>query len=325
MGQADDHIISKDCIYKNERYSVRENGEVLRYPPANQRQRPTDNKWTFGKLNINTGYLEIASVSIHRIVATAFHGDAPTKEHVVDHIDTNKQNNRPENLRWLTRLENIILNPITAKRIIINCGSIEAFLANPAAFRDKFQDSNNEWMCRVSKEEAANCKQRLLEWANSDKHPVGGKLGDWIYKRNSPKTQLEEAPKLIEAITPNSLQENWKIPSEFLCCPPEISNKPINDYVEKLKLKAVFSKNKYSSTTIESFIISSDKNKIWVFCSDNDEMAVKPYSIIEIRFQNNHFIHAVLGTYFESKSAENKLLELQGLKRSDEKTIDDML
>ena len=50
-------------------------------------------------------------------MATAFHGEPPTKEHVVDHIDTNKQNNRPENLRWVTRLENILLNPITAKRI----------------------------------------------------------------------------------------------------------------------------------------------------------------------------------------------------------------
>ena len=43
--------------------------------------------------------MEIASERVHRIVATVFHGDSPTSEHVVDHIDTNKRNNRPENLR----------------------------------------------------------------------------------------------------------------------------------------------------------------------------------------------------------------------------------
>ncbi len=79
-----------ECIYKEERYCVRDNGAVLRYTLNGKRLRPTDNNWTFGKLNSKTGYLEIASVRIHRIVATAFHGGPPTKEHVVDHIDTNK-------------------------------------------------------------------------------------------------------------------------------------------------------------------------------------------------------------------------------------------
>lgn len=45
--------------------------------------------------------MEIASVRVHRIVATAFHGNPPTKEYVVDHIDTNRQNNRPDTLTRL--------------------------------------------------------------------------------------------------------------------------------------------------------------------------------------------------------------------------------
>ena len=74
------HFIKEcECLYKNELYSVRDNGAVFRHHPAGKRVRPTDNNWTFGKLNSRTGYLEIASVRIHRIVTTAFHGEPITK------------------------------------------------------------------------------------------------------------------------------------------------------------------------------------------------------------------------------------------------------
>jgi hypothetical protein len=185
----------QECCYKNEHYSVRDNGAVLRHAGNNIRTRPTDNKWTFGKPNCRTGYLEIASVRIHRIVAIAFHGKPPTKEHVVDHIDTNRQNNRPENLRWVTRLENVLLNPITARRIELVCGSVEAFLANPSKFRDKFLDPNYEWMCAVSAEEAQKSKENLLAWAESDKPLHGASLGEWIYNRSV----LNQFKEYIEA------------------------------------------------------------------------------------------------------------------------------
>jgi hypothetical protein len=68
-----------DCTYKGERYTVRDNGAVMRYSRVDGRPRPTDNKWTFGKLNCSNGYMFIASVRIHQIVATAFHGLSPTK------------------------------------------------------------------------------------------------------------------------------------------------------------------------------------------------------------------------------------------------------
>ncbi len=55
----------QECHYKNEQYSVRDNGSVMRYTANNKRNRPLDNNWTFGKLNMKTGYLEIASVRIH--------------------------------------------------------------------------------------------------------------------------------------------------------------------------------------------------------------------------------------------------------------------
>ena len=62
--------------YKGERYLARDNGEVLRHPPIGKQPRPTDNKWTFGKPNDKTGYVEIAGIPVHIIVATAFLGNA---------------------------------------------------------------------------------------------------------------------------------------------------------------------------------------------------------------------------------------------------------
>ena len=132
MVSIDDYNEEKDCIYKNEHYSVRDNGTVMRHPREGMHVRKNDNVWTFGMPNEKTGYMQISGERVHRIVAYAFLGNPPTDQHVVDHIDTNRRNNRPENLRWLTRLENALNNPITRARIEITCGSIEAFLANPS-------------------------------------------------------------------------------------------------------------------------------------------------------------------------------------------------
>jgi hypothetical protein len=317
-----------NCFYKDENYSVRDNGAVLRFPINEKRQRPTDNSWTFGKLNIRTGYLEIASVRIHRIVATAFLGEAPTKEHVVDHIDTNKQNNRPDNLRWVTRLENILLNPITAKRVEIVCGSIEAFLADPSKFRDKFPDPNYNWMCTVSIQEAQASKERLLAWAKSDKPLQSGTLGEWIYNRslsNQFTANFAEELKFINSQTPNAVQmaRNWKTPSEFPCCPKTITLNPIADYTANLKAGNVFSRNQYTSSIIERFAISKDDKTLWIMCKSGDENPIKPYSLAEMTYQNDVFVHNSLGTFFEKDGAEKQFTLAQRLEWSGGDTIDD--
>ena len=158
----------KTCEYKGETYTVRDNGAIMRHPREGKRIRPLDGVWTFGSVNIEKGYLSFSAEAVHRIVATAFLGDPPSKQHVVDHIDTNRQNNRPENLRWVTRLENIVLNDITRTRLerLFNY-SIEEILSDLTILKNMpstSQYKSYSWMRTVSKEDAEKTLATLKKW-----------------------------------------------------------------------------------------------------------------------------------------------------------------
>jgi hypothetical protein len=317
-----------ECHYKNEHYSVRDNGAVLRHAPKTKRTRPADNKWTFGKLNSRNGYMFIASVRIHQIVATAFHGVPPTKEHVVDHIDTNRQNNRPDNLRWVTKFENAMLNPITAKRIALVCGSVEAFLADPSKFRDKFPEPNVRWMCTVGKKEAQISLERMLDWAKSDKLPSGGTLDDWIFERdNMQRRQGEtnpEVPDEIKAKTSNAVQRNWLTPSEFPCCPKENTEDAIAAYAENLVIGSVFCRNDIYSSVVLQSAISDDQQLLYVLTESSEgENAIKPWALAKITFENAFFVHTNLQSFFSKEGAEKQFCLAQGLEWNGGDSIDD--
>ena len=140
----------------------------MRHPKDENKPRSLDNIWTFGTINKQNGYLMLSSDRVHRIVATAFLGEAPSKDYIVDHIDTNRQNNRPSNLRWITKLENILLNPITCKKIELLCGcSIEEVLNDISILRNKSLTPQFEWMKTVSKEEAQQSLESWKKWTES--------------------------------------------------------------------------------------------------------------------------------------------------------------
>jgi hypothetical protein len=46
-------------------------------------------------------------ITVHRAVALAFIGEPPTPLHEVGHLNHDKRDNRPDNLAWVTRQENI--------------------------------------------------------------------------------------------------------------------------------------------------------------------------------------------------------------------------
>jgi len=200
----------KQCEYKGRKFAARNNGAIMRYPKDGYEPNFNDNKWTFGTKNDSTGYMMFTSaIRVHQVVCTAFHGPAPDDDMVVDHIDTNRCNNRPENLRWVTRLENAMNNPITRQKIILCCGSIENFLKNPSMLRENAKEPNFAWMRTVTKAEASKCLVNLTRWAAQDgvSTPKGEGVGDWIFGEHDPNYKSASRP-VFPTLTPNEMSRS---------------------------------------------------------------------------------------------------------------------
>lgn len=338
----DDYKETRECEYKGEKYLVRDNGAVMRLPKNPDRPRPLDNIWTFGKKCKQNGYMLLCNSRVHIIVALAFHGEPEMQGMVVDHIDSNRCNNRPENLRWLTKLENVLNNPITRRRIELICESVENFLKNPQLLRGyESKDPNFTWMRTVSKEEAARCKRNLERWAAEDiaQTPKGQGLGEWIFEENKEgfkgnefgetwdkgwesrepgKSDYELQMEAIEeenrerhdleyglkdSLTVNSMQKNWKVPSEFPLCPERTSEDPLKDYLSNLHKGEIFCKNKLYESKIITADISDDGNILAVITINDHVKGTRGYCLTTIVFENNKYIHTSEGSYFEEKGA----------------------
>ena len=337
MVDLNDFALEKRCQYKDRIYSVRDNGSVLRYPKEDAHPAPLDNKWTFGKKDEKTGYMMIAGVRTHQIVATAFHGTPEHSTMVVDHIDTNRCNNRPENLRWLTRLENALNNPYTRKKIIFLCGSLEAFINDPSIIRQSASEPNISWMRTVSKEEAAKCRKHLDRWLQEDskvKQFVGDRkgIGEWIYEDNysvgfkrteglnwitkesnkSYAQQMaeieaenirihEEQLALKDSLTTGAKQLHWKTPTEFPLCPRVLSDSPMQEYLTNLVKEKTFSKNSLYHSEVIKAELSIDKSHIAVLTTAS---GVTHFALTEIRYEDGFFIHESIRTFFSEEGAE---------------------
>lgn len=320
--------VEKECIFGEEKYSVRDNGAVLRHPKENGRNRSVDNIWTFGKDSISNAYLHIASVRVHRIVATAFHGVPPNKTDVVDHIDTNQRNNRPENLRWLTRLENAIKNPATRKKIEYYCGSIEAFLEDPTLIRGHNLEPNTAWMKTVTLEEAQNVKKRMTVWAETPVGRARSSTEQKFYRESFNKRVFKPLQKWEVGLAGEPGLELTKTlwcahymllraPAFLPCCPEAFVGNRLDEYFEQIRPDKIFvlSSEEHQEYCPTIYVVEavkvSEQNKILVKCkvSDTKWLIVG----VELCLRTKWFIHFNLGV-FDSLSDLNinfpKKLEL---------------
>ena len=261
--------------YRGDRYLVRDDGAVCRLQRENKRKRPLDDVWTFGRFTVRDGYMKICTTPVHRIVATAFHGEQPSPDHVVDHIDTNRMNNQPDNLRWVTRLENILDNPKTLRRIENKWGSLDGLLndPNPGEFTDPL--TNRPWM-----------RQALMQ-----------------------KTLVEEST--IVSLTPLAMQRDWRTPSEFPRCPHEISNNPLHDYAERLERGTVFSRNRYGESVVDIAEFSTDGTCLSVLCTTDS--GVKSFALAKVTFEDGKYVHVSVSSFFTYDGASKAHCNLVGV------------
>lgn len=227
------------CEYKGEVYSVRDNGAVMRHLREGKKARKLDNVWTFGTKDKNNGYMMVNQHRVHIIVAKAFIPGNEDGKMVVDHIDTNRCNNRVENLRWVTRLENVLLNEATLKRVTYLCGGdIQKFIDNPSCLQDLTGDNQDiMWMRTVTPEEAKMAFERISSWA---KRPSSS--FKMMQERENTKTfeqwldfheikeEHQSKPDVTEGIVSQYNEHHEK---SFIPEPNEEYNKSVNAWKEQ--------------------------------------------------------------------------------------------
>ena len=324
----------KSCEYKDRKYLVRDNGAILRFPKEGCRASKYDNVWTFGIKDEKTGYMILAgNIRVHQVVCTAFHGPEPEPHMVVDHIDTNRCNNRPENLRWLTRIENALNNPVTRKKIAYLCGgSIETFLENPAILRGLALSSDVSWMKTVTKEQAAACKKHMERWAEEDskQESTGKGIGDWVFDDDKPaktnsnrpqyagpykswaehKAAVEEMNRreyekqygLKDSLTPGAKQFEWKTPAEFLSCPQEGEERTLQAYLNNLLPGKAFCHTQYGTSSVLEAGYNQQEDAIYVLTKGGNSM--KPWALSKITLQDGFFVHSNEGSFFQEDGGQ---------------------
>ena len=344
------------CEYKERIYLVRDNGAILRLPKEGTRPSRYDNVWTFGTKDPKTGYMIFTgNTRVHQVVCTAFHGIEPEPHMVVDHIDTNRCNNRPENLRWLTRLENTLLNEATRKKIIYLCGSVEAFIENPSILRDKALPPDISWMRTVTKEQTASCKKHIEKWAKNDDKPMskGKGIGEWIFSGEEmlearnwngdwelypykpwsvQKAEIEEKNQRIyekeyglkDSLTSEAKQLNWKTPTEFLLCPSEKDPHTLQAYLLNLIKGKTFTRTQYGDggKVLEAGF-NTEANAIYVLTEDGSP--IKPWALCEITLQDGYFVHKNEGSFFHEDGGQKHFTLAMGREWDGGEVFDDDL
>ena len=329
------------CEYKDRRYHVRDNGAVFRQCKNDGIKRKWDEEWTFGKFDANTGYMLIGQDRVHRIVCTAYHGEPEGDRNVVDHIDTNRCNNRPDNLRWVTKLENTLLNSITRAKVELICGSVEAFLENPSLlYGHESENPNFTWMRVVTKEEAQRSLKRWKEWMakpKEERKPKGEGVGEWIFDEEITVPKPSNRPRYVgpynswkehkaaveemnlrqdeldngikDSLTPGAKQLDWKTPTEFPQIPQVITATPLQDYLARLPKGAIYTRNRWRESPVYDAAMSEDGSHLAVV---TEISGVNHYALSEVTFENGFFVHKSIRTFFTEEGAQKYFTESLG-------------
>lgn len=293
----EDFTEEKEVIFKGRRYSVRDNGYVLRHHEEGKRASKFDDQWLLcTSVDTQKNYLLFCGVPVHRIVAFAFLGEPKEKGYVVDHIDTNRHNNRADNLRWVTKFENIFLNPITRAKIVKLTGhSIEEVLADITLLQKAPYDPNYEWMKSVSKEEATLSLEHWNRWAKNNQIPGYHSSFKPIYK------------------------DSGKYPLE-----PIEEKASLEDYLNNLKIGEIFFEKKIRMDDFKYTItdFAYNKKEKYLAVATSLPKGLKKGYITKVHVLANKFTYETR-SFFDEKGVEKYMTLAKGLEWTGGDVIDD--
>lgn len=109
--------------------------------------------WLF---NFEPGARHKTGMKVHRLVAQAFIPN-PEGKPQIDHIDTDKNNNCVENLRWVTGSENC-MNPLTAEKNSVNTTREKNPNSTPVIQMTYGGEEIRRWNCIADAAEALGMK-----------------------------------------------------------------------------------------------------------------------------------------------------------------------
>lgn len=343
----------KECTYKDEKYLVRLDGQVYRLPKEGKRKRKLDKSWTPGSWDEKTGLYKFGTERVHLIVATAWYGSRDIKKYIIEHIDGDKKNNSPENLRWITKIQAVFDNPTHIHELLtyFPCG-LQEFFNNPSLLIQRgYTAKDLKWLADVPGEELAaeynlskageeylnieypiNDTPFLYENNTADVFEEGENIAEFF--RNSNREQIQEDSFswnqeeekdwkyfMTPSPTPNVLQDNWRTPTEFLLCPVVVDDNTLADYEKKLEVGVIFCKNQLWQSTVLDKAFSEDGQKLWVVL--HNESGTKQWALVEIYIREDLIIHSTVSTFFSQDGAMKMFTVIQGKEWTGEDSIDD--
>ena len=97
----------------------------------------------------------------------------------------------------------------------------------------------------------------------------------------------------FKSLTPSALQEpGWRTPTEFPCCPKEVTSDGLKEYEDNLKPDLVFTSNQYGKYYMIDRAIDPKRNVLFVLSTNKEgEGYFGTYSVVAIDIKYNKFVH----------------------------------
>lgn len=126
-----------------------------------------------------------------------------------------------------------------------------------------------------------------------------------------------------KSLTPSALQApGWRTPTEFPCCPKEVTPDGLKEYENNLKPGLMFSSNQYDNYYVIERAIDPKGSSLYVLSTNNKDGYVGAYSIAEIEIKFNKFFHTSKRRFGDATNATKFYKSLIGeYELTDDETI----